>query len=130
MSTIFDTWKTVDVEIPTRQGNYLDHSIGFRDNPQGGAAIVISVDLLREINAKRFSLKSNNGIFALIPDDNGDLCVGKANRIKGTTRTFARKVASECGINMGSTTKYVNAIVFDGAIVFPKERIVKWGGTR
>ena len=128
MNRIFDGWKKQDDLISTTGAGFkLDHKIGFRKHSNAaGADMTISADLIKEANAKTFDLYRRDNVFALVPNVEGCLYIGKdSNRVAGIGKYAIFEVAEVCGLDITEQVQHVNAIVIDGAIIFPKERIFK-----
>ena len=128
MNRIFDGWEKQDKLITqSGLGLKLDHKIGFRKHTNdAGGDMTISSDLLKEANAKSFDLYKRNDVYALVPNVEGCLYIGKdSNRVSGIGKYAIIDIAEVCGLEITTQVQHVNAIVIDGAIIFPKERIFK-----
>lgn len=113
--SIFDSWD--DVKIPRKHnGSSLGNVIKFPSYQHGSSRayrrFVISKYLTEQTDADRFSLKTKGGLFALVPDEDGQFYFTNSKVIGFTTEALDAIVekigCEEC-----------QASVVEGAVVFP-----------
>ena len=119
----FIGWEKQEGLITMKGPKRLDHKIGFRNHTNGhGSDITISSDLIKEVGAKRFDLFRRRDVYALVPNNNGNLYIGKdQNRLSGIGLYAITEIATTCGITMTTNVQHIDGIVRNGAIIFPAE---------
>ena len=121
----FNEWENVEI-IPTKKVSALDHMISVRKQVKGGGYdFVLSADLAKETDTTVFKLQRKNNIFALVPVDNGPLTLNKNHRVIGLTAETVKGILTGLGLPIDEKrTRHINTIVINGAVIFPKERVI------
>lgn len=124
----FNEWTRVEKRY-NRRGYRHDHKVSFWSTKQRSTSdkkrfsCNISKDLIDEVGANVFSLYEKNGVFAFVPNKRGEFKkVIKGSVVTGITNEISKNIITACGGDPNSEKVMFDAVVIDGAIMFPKDK--------